>query len=362
MFWRFIAYIHIPEHIAESIQDCRYGGCVISQCISAGFASLPISPADNASDESRQYQLYSALGHFLGPASTEVHTQYVVEDVRTTKSFATRKIEAWQDWADKGMKRKVMILLLDFQVPEKASMFEYNVMPMYSVSDSSKSSPTSEVREQLETYALSKCEHYSSPDRLPTTSSYLSTYHTPEVGALYKKVFVVFDQYCDIRPVISSMGAQKAFSIAAAKETSQDGETITRRTNSHWFKIRDPPSSRLFARREESQSRGVHEAAVAFMMDKGLAMLPLVFASRTLRDMANCSSLELCLRFMRHPDIREWQLHEETTEAATGGRTLSTGRIWDGQGRLVAIMTQVGLMRPWPDEEKPSSKTNHSKL
>lgn len=66
------------------------------------------------------------------------------------------------------------------------------------------------------------------------------------------------------------------------------------------------------------------------------------------------SSLEFSLRFMSPPDMTKWHLSEQVTHAGTAGRTFSTGRLWDESGRLVADMTQMSIMRPWPEGKKLS--------
>ena len=288
-----------------------------------------------------------------------MHTQYVVEDIRTTKSFATRKVEAWQDWATvpgikkdgkNGTKRRVMIMLMDFQVPEKASMFEYNVMPMHA-DPLDISSPT--VHVEPEAFKAAIQSHYSSPDQLPTYNDYLSTNYTPEVKEWYPKI-VPFEQYYDIRPVINSMGAQKILGIAFKAKTHQDVETVTRRTSTHWVKAKQPPAS--WQSEGQGEARGEYEAISAFMMDAPMANLPLIFTSQPLLTPQSSASLEVSLRFLRPPDLSKWVLQEQNTEAATGGRTLTTDRIWDGEGRLVAVMTQVGIMRPKARKAKSRGK------
>lgn len=318
-----------------------------------------------------QYNLYSVVGHFLGPASTEVITRYHVEDVRTTKSFATRKVEAWQDWTslpgsshDKasGTARKVMILLLDFQVPEKASMFEYSISPLYVSPSTSLSNHGDKSR-----FTASIKSHYSTPEDLPSHSDYIPANYNLKVQAAHRKVFHLFDKWFHIRPVVASMGIQNAMGIAKERKTTQDEEPITRRTNSYWVKIRDIPSSSSSSSssypantllpdqpnqdmKPDRETKGVHEAALAFWMDAMLAASPLILSSHSVLDAALCSSLDLSTRFLRPPNLSEWIIQEQTTEAGTAGRTFSTGRIWDTQGRLVAVMTQVGIMRPRPHD------------
>jgi acyl-CoA thioesterase len=86
-------------------------------------------------------------------------------------------------------------------------------------------------------------------------------------------------------------------------------------------------------------------------MDGALAFLPLTFTHRFLLDAAACSSLEFSLRFMTpikwisSEGKQNWFLQEQCTEAGSNGRTFSTGRMWDTDGNLIAVMTQMGIMR-----------------
>ena len=60
-------------------------GCVLALAVNAAHLNLPQSPA-------APLAIYSMLGHFLGPNKTDRHVKLVVEDVRTTRTFATRRV------------------------------------------------------------------------------------------------------------------------------------------------------------------------------------------------------------------------------------------------------------------------------
>lgn len=339
-----------------------FGGCVLSQCISAGFAALP--PARPAGE--RDYELYSVLGNFLGPASTEVNILFRVEDIRTTKSFATRKVEAWQDLAElpaskakakaKGkeggndnFKRRIMILLLDFHVQEPKSMLEYSAVPLYaetpvSTSSTSSSSPPSTPAAESLDFMKAVEPFYSTPEKTPSLQQYLADHHTSKTIETYNTIFPLFPKYFDVRSIEKSMGVQKALGVAAERPTSQDHLDLRKRTNSNWFRM-------LEDRAGGPLKRGESEAALAFYMDGALAFLPLTFTHSFITAAAACSSLELSLRFLRPPRIDAWLLQEQHTEAGGNGRTFSTGRVWDMDGVEIANMTQVGIMRPFPHDK-----------
>lgn len=57
------------------------------------------------------------------------------------------------------------------------------------------------------------------------------------------------------------------------------------------------------------------------------------------------ASLDHAMWFMRPFRADDWLLYDQTSPSASGGRTLTQGRIFDRQGRLVAAVTQEGLSR-----------------
>ncbi len=57
------------------------------------------------------------------------------------------------------------------------------------------------------------------------------------------------------------------------------------------------------------------------------------------------ASLDHAMWFMRPFRADDWLLYDQTSPSASGGRTLTQGRIFDRSGRLVAAVTQEGLSR-----------------
>lgn len=57
------------------------------------------------------------------------------------------------------------------------------------------------------------------------------------------------------------------------------------------------------------------------------------------------ASLDHALWFLRDVNCNEWLLYDQTSPSAQAGRALTRGRIFDKQGRLVAVATQEGLAR-----------------
>lgn len=218
------------------LSSVSYGGCLLSLCVSAAFAAIPKDTAD------RLYDIYSVLGTFLGPTSIKTKLTFTVEDVRTTKSFATRKVEAWQELpltnGGKPLRRRTMILLADFHVRERPEMtlpgMDYSMPPL--------------VAESLKI----------SPNDLQHQRALMAATQPPKILQVFDNVFPLFDRYLDLRPVPESMGTQKALGLNSGKKTTQDDLPLQERTNSHWFRIKDVEGGK-----GELQSRSENAAAVA---------------------------------------------------------------------------------------------------
>ncbi|KAJ9093420.1 hypothetical protein QFC21_006451 [Naganishia friedmannii] len=301
---QFLQVVPVGPNEWESV----YGGCVLALCVSAAFASLPTN------DAGRIYDVYSVLGTFLGPTSTKTKLRFTVEDIRTTKSFATRKVEVWQEFPDGNgsgttSRRRTMIQLVDFHVREPAtsvlSGMTYSKRPLH---------------------PESCCDD---PDALISQDQYLTENQTSAISKQFHHVFPLFFRYLDMKPIPESMGVAKALGLNSAVRTSQDDLPLQQRTNAHWWRIKEVKGGGGML-----TTPGERAAAVAFF-DAVSAV----------------STLEFSLRFFSPPNPNEWLLHEQHTENAGMGRTFSTGRVWDKDGKCVASMSQQSIMRAKAERE-----------
>lgn len=190
---------------------------MLGLCVSAAFASLP------SNDTKRIYDIYSVLGTFLGPTSTKAKLQFTVEDIRTTKSFATRKVEVWQDFPDengggKATRRRTMIQLVDFHVREPAT----SVLPGMTYSKQ----------------PLHPESYRDDPDTLINQHQYLEQTQSSTISKQFHHVFPLFFRYLDIKPITQSMGVAKALGLNSGAKTSQDNLPLQERTNAQWFRIK----------------------------------------------------------------------------------------------------------------------------
>ena len=84
-------------------------------------------------------------------------------------------------------------------------------------------------------------------------------------------------------------------------------------------------------------------AAAAFLLDGGLAFLPLTLHHAWFDDVAACSSLDVALRFLTPaPDLGgAWHLRERTSPAAGAGRSYAEARLWRADGTLAPLAVAV---------------------
>lgn len=297
----------LPVKMGNSL-PIAYGGCTVGVAVSAACATVTSSLA-----------LYSVLGHFLGPASTEYKLHCHVENVRDTRSFATRRVRVKQQQKD-GKFRTCLELTADFHVKE-TSAFKYSAPPSTT---------------------------YPRADDCPTFPELAGTLQSrgaiSEKGAQgFLKMFGVALEHFDTRYCLNGVAGQNLGGAAKTVETMQEHLPITGKSSAEWQKT-------------NTKLETVNDtmAALAFLMDGALSFLPLTHGHLWFEDVAACSTLDFALRiFTPEVDLGAWHLRERTTSAGGAGRTYSEGKLWDDKGNLVASNTQQSILR-LPKDIKPS--------
>ena len=295
-----------PARIGNTA-NIAYGGCASAFAVKAAFETLPTGPI--------RYHLYSVLGNYLGPALTDRKLRCHVRDVRTTRSFATRQLEVWQEKDGGEGKRVVMILTVDFHAEEDA-LLVYSAKP--------------DLDSQGVESASSTAEHRDRMVKNGTASQKQADVHVVQFGLMTR--------FFEMRPHPESLGGQNLNGVVKKARTSQDGRSLTDKRSWDWIRVR-----------QEHQLKGEadHLAALAFYMDGALSFTPLTHNHMFLDDAAACSTLECAFRIFRSGiDFHEWHFRETKTLVGAEGRTFSEGRLWDMQGNLVASMSQQSILRP----------------
>ncbi|KAH8662490.1 acyl-CoA thioesterase II [Xylariales sp. PMI_506] len=278
-----------------------FGGCALGLAVHA--AGLTVSP---------KYQLYSVLGHYLGPGSLDEKMKCTVERTRDTRSFATRRVRVTQTQPG-GKTRTCMELTADFRVAEDGGL-------TYSAPPVSKIPPV---------------------DTVPTNEELVATLFadgrmSPEQGGLYNMLDGPLRALMEVRQFPDSVGAQNLTGLLKPVPTSQDHLPIHAKVSAEWVKLRE---KRLDSQQEQM-------AALAFCTDLGLSILPFVHSDLRLDQLGLFSSLDFALRVMQPVfDSTKWHISERRTSNAAGGITYSETRLWNDQGIMVASMTQQSVFR-----------------
>ncbi|MGH8970120.1 MAG: acyl-CoA thioesterase [Actinomycetes bacterium] len=90
----------------------------------------------------------------------------------------------------------------------------------------------------------------------------------------------------------------------------------------------------------------LHAAVLAYASDLTLLAVSLVPHGIYLGDpRLQPASLDHAMWFHRPAAADEWLLYDQVSPSASGGRGLSTGRVFTADGRLVASVVQEGLVR-----------------
>lgn len=281
-----------------------YRGITIGVAIKAAFST--VSPV---------YHLYSALGNYLGPASTDRNYQCAVREVRNTKTFATRHVEVSQ-LQDDGSKRLCLFLTADFQTAEPETLLVYSREPrnasFLSLEDGV---PLAENRQNL-------------LDRGAAD---------PKMMQLHSVVFALAERYTEYRYCPDGMLTQTMTGFAKKGiPTTQDSLPLPDRTSGDWFRNKHPMTT-----------SAEHVSALAFLLDGAVSFLALAHNGQSLADAGAQSSLDFAFRvFENGVNLNEWLMREMTTATGGNGRTFAGATVWDREGRMVAEMTQQCILRP----------------
>lgn len=295
----------LPGRFGNST-NIAYGGCAAGIATRAACATV-----------SDGYYIYSVMGYFLGPTSTESKLHLTVERTRDTKTFATRRVLVKQKQPD-GRTRTICDMLADFHVREPGLLTYSPTSTFHLTEEGPEKSPTMDDLTQ-QTVA----------EGLVKDKSIL-----PAAMAMFKGHEVHFEA----RTVARGMSGQNLVGLLAKKPTTQDELPVTDRVSGDWSRTRIP-----------LKDHGERAAAVVFMMDGGLPFIPLAHNHLWFTDAGANSTLDFAVRWFEPDlDLTKWHLRERKTIAAGHGRSFNEGRLWDEKGNLVLSATQQCILRPKP--------------
>lgn len=316
-----------------------YGGCTAGVAVRAACATVPDT-------DTKKYHIYSVLGTFLGPTSTEHPLRVTVERTRDTKTFATRRVLVRQELPaarttdggssggeNKTITRTCLDLLADFHVREPA-LLAYGPAPAFDLAA-------------------------EGPDACPTTDALvaqaLATGHVRDPAVLQRAaaMFKGHEVHFDARTCASGMSGQNLVGVLArTRPTTHDARPVTDRVSGDWSRARLALAD-----------AGQRAAAVVFLMDGGLPFIALSHNHLWLDDAGANSTLEFAVRWLAPDvDLGRWHLRERRTVAAGHGRSFNEGRLFDEQGNLVLVATQQCILRPKQTPAKKAAAAKDHKL
>ncbi|KAL4894831.1 thioesterase-like superfamily-domain-containing protein [Aspergillus ambiguus] len=259
-----------------------FGGNLLAVAVTAAYNTVTPS-----------YHLYSLCGHFVRPASTDRRLFCHVRAIRDGKSFRTRQIEVTQR-DDDGVDKLCLVALADFHVAEARSMVAYSIAPQ-----------TRNMNEE--------------------TPCYRKSDNIPEQVGMYRGI----EAFVEIVPLDGD-------GHVSGTRDRQRKPAVPGKITRERFRVRAPLD------REEEQI-----AAMAFHLDTGLAYIPALHSEYSLLQASACATLDFSLRVFAHDvSLNEWHTTEQKTVVAGNARAYNEGRMWDGNGRLLASMTQQTILRP----------------
>jgi len=226
--------------------------------------------------------VHSLHSYFIRPGDPSVPIVYLVERIRDGRSFSVRRVTAVQHG------NPIFTLSASFQL-DQGGIDHQREMP--------------DVPE---------------PEELPTFAERLAGY--PELTEIMSRIPQAFDiRYVDDPPWVQR---------ALGPRESQPHRI--------WMKAdgvlpNDPT---------------LHVCVLTFASDLNLLDSVLIHHGMAARlDPISMASLDHAMWFHRQFRADDWFLYESSSPSASGGRGLATGRFFAHDGRLVASVTQEGMIR-----------------
>ncbi|KAF9888991.1 hypothetical protein FE257_008161 [Aspergillus nanangensis] len=292
---------NLPQRMGNAA-PIAYGGYAIGLAIHAACKTAPPG-----------FHLFSAVGHFLRPVSTDTNLICRPVELRQSKNFVTYRISVEQRTSPDDKPRLCMEVLTDFHKDEP-SVMTYSAKPTRQYSH---------WRDCKTWQGLFDSEWAQSGK---VTEGQMKRFNT---------LFGLSQQVYEGRPCPEGVSAQNLLGMAKTIVTSQDELEPTEKASADWIRVKHP-----------LPTEGEQMASVGFIMDGMLAFLPLTNNHMFFDDVSACSSLDFALRFFTpRPAMGEWHLREMVSHCAGQGRSFSESRLWDDNGNLVAIMSQQGILR-----------------
>ena len=285
-----------PE--APESEGRMYGGQLLAQALAAAGRTV----ADDR-------QAHSLHAYFLAPGDVSTTVDLQVERVRDGRSFSSRCVSALQGG------RELFRMVVSYHIEEPGEAFASHRMPDVP--------PPEQVALTYAAFSRSVGENQEPSARgaSPTADASGSTGSSPVAGGVLPWEWDIESRPMDTRcinPADAPLG----------EPVGEDQRM--------WMRISEPLP----------ESPGLHRAGLAYLSDSTLIdHVVLPHGRRWQEPGLTGASLDHAMWF--HGPVRadEWLLFDQTVEATGSARGLAMGRIFDGDGILVATCAQEGLIR-----------------
>lgn len=227
--------------------------------------------------------VHSLHAHFLRPGDPAVPIIYDVESIRDGRSFSTRRVVARQHG------QEIFYLLASFQVPEKGF------------------------------------DHQDAMPEVPPPQM------CPTIGELVERLTG--------QPRAAWEREWASLNVRYAGDSRPGGPIED---------AEHPARARLWLRAADRlpDDPTLHKCVLAYASDLTLLGAALVPHRTFIGDpKLRPASLDHAIWFHRPFRVDEWLLYDQTSPSASGARGLVIGRLFTGDGRLVATVAQEGLIR-----------------
>jgi acyl-CoA thioesterase-2 len=228
--------------------------------------------------------VHSLHGYFLRPGDPSIPILYEIDPHRDGKSFTTRGVLARQNG------EIIFSMIASFHRPEAG--FDHQ-------------SPMPDV---------------PAPDSLPDEAALVAAHGSRMPPSM--RAYLLRRKAVELRPADPEVFIRPPAGVPARANL--------------WLKVR----SRL------PDDAAVHCAALAYASDISIIATALMPHGHTLFDQElMMASLDHAIWYHRPFRADEWLLYSHDSPSASGARGFNRGLVFDPAGRLIASMTQEGLMR-----------------
>ncbi|KAL4401601.1 acyl-CoA thioesterase [Malassezia pachydermatis] len=280
-----------------------FGGTLIAQSMKA--ATKTVSP---------EMELHEIHGKFLNRASHQKHIYYYVKKLRDGRSYMTRRVDAMQD------QTLIFTATVSFQLPEPSQPQFYAPPPIIGATGTfklMKFMPDGHSNLPTEVLLPDMCQ--------PGSERYLKALeHTPKEAILHKYLTKYTNDQQNL-PV--------EFRPAVPTVFDENGHIQYGTKLAYWLR----------ARGHSPGSVNDQRAVLGFHIDQ--FMLGNMLANLREGPPSMMASLDHTMWFHNDFDMSNWLLMVVENQAASNGRALIMARVYRGDGVLVAIVIQEGVIR-----------------